>query len=74
MEPEGTRAPLARLMFGLGATGRNSTELPSDHSESVGTLLPGISQEILARMAAAEPIVRVQVKVADDGNFAYEIA
>jgi type VI secretion system protein VasG len=39
-----------------------------------GTLLPGISQEILARMAAAEPILRVHVKVADDGNFAYEIA
>lgn len=53
---------------------RVSATRATAHARLHGTLLPGISREILARMAAAEPIVRVQVRVANDGNFAYEIA
>jgi type VI secretion system protein VasG len=37
------------------------------------TLLPEISKEFLARMAAGEPISRVKVSV-DGGGFRYEIS
>ncbi len=38
-----------------------------------GTLLPEISREFLARMAAGEAIASVRVSVNGDGQFAYEI-
>ena len=38
-----------------------------------GTLLPEISREFLARMAAGDAITSVRVSVKDDGQFAYEI-
>lgn len=38
-----------------------------------GTLLPEISREFLARMAAGNAINSVRVSVKDDGQFAYEI-
>jgi type VI secretion system protein VasG len=38
-----------------------------------GTLLPEMSGEFLSRMASGEGVGKVTVKVADDGNFAYEI-
>jgi type VI secretion system protein VasG len=38
------------------------------------TLLPEMSREFLARMAAGEVIAKVQVAVGGDGEFRYEIA
>jgi type VI secretion system protein VasG len=38
------------------------------------TLLPEISREFLARMAAGEPITKVYVSVNSEGGFQYEIA
>jgi type VI secretion system protein VasG len=38
------------------------------------TLLPEISREVLARMAAGESVERVHVGVTDAGEFQYEIA
>lgn len=38
-----------------------------------GTLLPEISREFLARMAAGQPISSVRVSVNGDGQFAYQI-
>jgi type VI secretion system protein VasG len=37
------------------------------------TLLPAISQEVLARMAEEQPISLVHISIADDGGFAYKI-
>jgi type VI secretion system protein VasG len=38
------------------------------------TLLPEMSGEFLARMAAAQPVERVHISVADGGQFNYDIA
>jgi type VI secretion system protein VasG len=38
------------------------------------TLLPEMSGEFLARMAAAQPVERVRITVGDGGGFNYDIA
>jgi type VI secretion system protein VasG len=38
------------------------------------TMLPELSREFLARMAAGEPVSKVHISVGSDGNFHYEVA
>ncbi len=38
-----------------------------------GTLLPEISREFLARMAAGKPVIRVHVTANGDGKFVYQL-
>ena len=40
---------------------------------SVATLLPGLAQQVLARMASGEPVRRVKVGARANGDFRYQL-
>ncbi len=62
----------------IEAVGKRCTDVDSGarnvHNILNGTLLPAMSGEFLAKMAAGEPVSKVHISLSDDGQFNYAIS